>query len=82
MPINTQNTRQFQHTVLDRYSIHRRDLPWRKTTDPYAIRVSEIMLQQTQVDRVIPKYLHFLELFPTIADLANTDKQTLLTTWS
>ena len=73
---------QFQNSVLARYAEHRRDLPWRKTTNPYHIRVSEIMLQQTQVDRVIPKYLHFLDLFPTIQDLAKADKQILLQAWS
>jgi A/G-specific adenine glycosylase len=78
MFLDTKKIQQFQKTVLDRYVIHRRDLPWRKTIDPYNIRVSEIMLQQTQVDRVTPKYLHFLQLFPTIEALAYADKQTLL----
>lgn len=72
----------FQDTVLSWYAEHRRDLPWRKTTNPYHIRVSEIMLQQTQVDRVIPKYLHFLDLFPTIQGLAQAEKQLLLQAWS
>ena len=74
--------KKFQQQVLDRYAQHRRDLPWRKTTDPYQIRISEIMLQQTQVDRVIPKYLNFLTLFPTVALLAKADKQQLLAAWS
>lgn len=69
----------FQQTILDRYAQHRRDLPRRQTTNPYHIRISEIMLQQTQVDRVIPKYLNFLELFPTLQKLAHTDKPALLT---
>ncbi len=47
-----------------------RDLPWRRTRDPYAILVSEVMLQQTQVDRVLPYYTRFLERFPTVEDLA------------
>jgi len=47
-----------------------RDLPWRRTRDPYAILVSEVMLQQTQVERVIPKYRQFLDRFPTLAALA------------
>ena len=68
-----------QKTILDRYQHNARSLPRRQTTDPYQIMVSEIMLQQTQVDRVIPKYLHFLELFPTLQSLADTDKTTLLT---
>src|SRR3972149_11647460 len=52
------------------YAHYRRDLPWRDCGDPYAILVSEIMLQQTGVDRVIPKYLSFLERFPTFEALA------------
>ncbi len=68
-----------QKTILDRYKINARVLPRRQTTDPYQIMVSEIMLQQTQVDRVIPKYLNFLELFPTLQSLADADKTKLLT---
>ena len=47
-----------------------RDLPWRRTRDPYAILVSEVMLQQTQVDRVVPRYLAWLERWPTVEALA------------
>jgi len=47
-----------------------RDLPWRRTRDPYAILVSEVMLQQTQVERVVPRYLAWLERWPTVAELA------------
>lgn len=79
MSISPKKIQHFQHTVLDRYAQHKRDLPWRQTINPYEIRVSEIMLQQTQVDRVIPKYLNFLALFPTLEKLADTDKTTLLT---
>jgi A/G-specific adenine glycosylase len=68
-----------QKIILDRYQHNARSLPRRQTIDPYQIMVSEIMLQQTQVDRVIPKYLHFLELFPTLQSLADADKTTLLT---
>jgi A/G-specific adenine glycosylase len=78
MFLDNKKIHHFQQTVLDRYTHHKRDLPWRETTDPYRIRVSEIMLQQTQVDRVIPKYLHFLQLFPTVISLAQADKSTLL----
>ncbi len=80
--ISYKQIQQFQQTVLDRYAEHQRDLPWRKTINPYQIRVSEIMLQQTQVDRVIPKYLSFLKLFPTIKDLAEAKKSQLLLAWS
>ena len=51
-----------------------RDLPWRRTRDPYAILVSEVMLQQTQVDRVIPYYARFLERFPTAEALAEAPR--------
>lgn len=60
----------FQRTLLRWYRDHQRPLPWRKTNDPYKILVSEIMLQQTQVDRVIPKYHEFLRRYPTIQRLA------------
>src|SRR5439155_25205848 len=60
----------FQDRLLAWYAAHRRDLPWRRTRDPYAILVSEMMLQQTQVPRVLPRYLAWLERFPTPAALA------------
>ncbi len=72
----------FQQTLLTWYHAHKRDLPWRKTTDPYAILVSEMMLQQTQVDRVIPKYQAFLSRFPTMNALANASVGDVLTAWS
>src|SRR5215218_3306789 len=53
--------------LLEWFAKNGRDLPWRHTRDPYKIMVSEIMLQQTQVDRVVPKYRAFLELFPSLA---------------
>lgn len=58
-----------------------RDLPWRRTTDPYAILVSEIMLQQTQVDRVIPKWEAFLERFPTWNHLADASQADVIRMW-
>ncbi len=57
-------------------------MPWRLTTDPYAIWISEVMLQQTQVQTVVPYYKKFLELFPTIKDLAEADPRNLLKTWA
>jgi len=59
-----------------------RDLPWRRTHDPYAILVSEIMLQQTQVDRVLPKYAEFLERFPTLAALAGAPTAEVIRAWA
>ena len=63
------------------YLTHHRDLPWRRTDDPYAIWVSEIMLQQTRVEAVIGYYQRFLREFPTVADLARADEQLVLKLW-
>ena len=60
----------FQRRLLAWYRRHGRDLPWRRTREPYRILVSEIMLQQTQVDRVVPKYRQFLRRYPTLRTLA------------
>ena len=62
--------RRFQRRLLAWYGKHGRDLPWRRTRAPYRVLVSEIMLQQTQVDRVIPKYREFLRRYPTLERLA------------
>jgi A/G-specific adenine glycosylase len=67
--------------ILEWYALHQRDLPWRATSDPYAILVSEIMLQQTQVDRVLPKYRQFLTAFPTLADLATAPTSQVISVW-
>lgn len=63
------------------YERYRRDLPWRRTRDPYAIWVSEVMLQQTQVQTVIPYYRRFLALFPDVSRLARAEEQALLKVW-
>lgn len=63
------------------YQENKRNLSWRHTTDPYKILVSEVMLQQTQVDRVIPKYEIFLESFPTVFDLANASPARVIAIW-
>jgi len=68
-------------SLLTWYASAQRELPWRTTTDPYAILVSEIMLQQTQVDRVLPKYHLFLATFPTLSDLANAQTADILSVW-
>jgi len=67
--------------VYDHYEQHGRNLPWRKTTDPYCILVSEVMLQQTQVDRVAPRYLSFLERFPDFVSLASATPSEVLREW-
>ena len=72
-------------TIADRllswYALYRRDLPWRRTHDPYCIWVSEIMLQQTQVTTVIPYYVRFVARFPTVLDLADADLDDILALW-
>ncbi len=73
--------RAFQRRLLAWYRIHQRDLPWRKTDDPYEILVSEIMLQQTQVDRVMPKYQEFLTRYPTLRALARAKTAELRKVW-
>lgn len=72
----------FQKTILDWYKENKRDLPWRNTKNPYRIMVSEIMLQQTQVSRVLPKYKEFLRTFPTPKALAQSKDAQLLKVWS
>ena len=67
--------------LLTWYRKHARPLPWRETRDAYAIWVSEIMLQQTQVATVVPYYRRFLARFPTVADLAASDEQDVLRLW-
>jgi A/G-specific adenine glycosylase len=71
----------FRRRLLDWYGRHSRDLPWRRTRDPYHVLVSEIMLQQTQVDRVVPKYHEFLGRYPTLSDLAAADVDDVRRTW-
>lgn len=73
---------EFQKTILNWYSENRRSFPWRETADPYKILVSEIMLQQTQTDRVLPKYAEFLEAFPTARSLSEAPLADVLEHWS
>ena len=68
--------------LLAWYTQQGRDLPWRSTRDPYAILVSEVMLQQTQVDRVLPKYREFLSRFPTLAALAAAPLAEVIRAWA
>ncbi|MEK7541533.1 MAG: A/G-specific adenine glycosylase [Patescibacteria group bacterium] len=71
----------FRRTIWNYYRRSGRVLPWRKTRDPYRILVSEVMLQQTQVDRVIPKYPSFLRRFPNVASLARAPLTAVLRVW-
>ncbi|KLK88815.1 endonuclease III [Methanoculleus sediminis] len=73
--------RLFRDLILSYYRAHGRDLPWRHTTDPYRILVSEIMLQQTQVERVAVKYREFLDRFPDFESLARAPKSEVLLAW-
>lgn len=74
--------KRFQNALLRWYDTHGRGLPWRNTRDPYAIAVSEVMLQQTQVDRVRPKYQAWLRRFPTLQSLAAAPLPAVLRLWS
>ena len=68
--------------ILRWYAASGRDLPWRRTADPYAVLVSEVMLQQTQVTRVVPAYERFLQRFPTLAALASAPLGDVLREWA
>ena len=68
--------------VFGWYAEHRRDLPWRRSTDPYAVLVSEIMLQQTQVSRVVPRFERWMAGYPTLEALADTPLRDVLAEWS
>lgn len=78
---STATIREFRQTLLAWYDREGRDLPWRHDQDPYHVWVSEIMLQQTQVQTVIPYYLNFMAMFPTVADLAQAPEEQLLKAW-
>lgn len=80
-PILATQKRRFTRLLLDWYAASARDLPWRRTHDPYAILVSELMLQQTQVDRVVPKYEAWMKRFPDIGVLARARTKTVLAHW-
>ena len=71
----------FREKLLAWYDANKRDLPWRRTQYPYKIWISEIMLQQTRVDTVIPYYERFLDWFPTVSDLAQAPEERLLKAW-
>ncbi len=79
--INSSLRNKLQRLLLTWYVANKRDLPWRKTKDPYKILVSEIMLQQTQVEQVIPYYRRFIKRFPTITELAKSSPDDVLKIW-
>jgi len=79
--VSVAKKKQIQAKLLQWFKKNKRDLPWRRTRDPYAIWVSEIMLQQTQVATVIPYYQKFLKSFPTLRHLAKSDLSKVLKVW-
>lgn len=79
--INKKLITKIQNILLGWYKKNARDLPWRKTSDPYAIWISEVMLQQTRVETVIPYYQRWLAAFPTIRTLAEADEDQVLKYW-
>ena len=81
MPFPSKLIPELQRRLLGWYQRNKRDLPWRKTKDPYAIWISEVMLQQTQVATVIPYYGRFLAKFPDVQHLAAANLQTVLKRW-
>ena len=77
----TEHYQDFRETLLDWFSRYQRDLPWRNTDDPYRIWVSEVMLQQTQVKKVVDYYEKFIARFPSVRDLASAPLQDVLKVW-
>jgi len=79
--INSHWKRRFRQRLLRWYAKHKRDLPWRRSKDPYRVWLSEIMLQQTQVETVKPYFERFLKAFPNVKKLAAADEQEVLRLW-
>ncbi|MEJ6981017.1 A/G-specific adenine glycosylase [Pedobacter sp. P351] len=71
----------FIREVIEWYNIHKRDLPWRKTTDPYIIWLSEVILQQTRVDQGLPYFYRFAEKYPEVSDFASASEDEILNLW-
>lgn len=82
MKIPQEKIKPFQKKILDWYQEQQRDLPWRQTRDPYYIFISEVMSQQTQITRVIPKYQTWITALPSVQDLANAPTSEVLRLWS
>lgn len=81
MRVETKKKSVFSASLIKWYNKNKRELPWRKTKDPYKIWVSEIMLQQTQVETVLPYYKRFLQTFPNLKSLANAELSQVLKMW-
>jgi A/G-specific adenine glycosylase len=82
MKLTINQIKEFQHTILSYFDEFGRVFPWRETNDPYKILCSELMLQQTQTERVVPKYISWIKRFPTAQDLAIANPTEVLTQWS
>jgi A/G-specific adenine glycosylase len=82
MVVSPVGIRKFQRELLAWFDVHARDLPWRRSADPYHIWLSEIMLQQTRVTAVLDYYARFLSLFPSVAALALAEEPDVLAAWS
>lgn len=80
-PLTSDEIKEFRLAIYRHYDRYRRRFPWRQTRDPYRILVSEIMLQQTQTNRVVEKYTEFIAAFPDIAALAQAPLQAILSVW-
>ena len=81
-PVDPARARRFGARLRAWYRANSRDLPWRRTRDPYHILVSELMLQQTQVSRVVPKYHEFIGRYPTLHDVARAEPAHVMEAWS
>ncbi|MGB7510505.1 MAG: Fe-S cluster assembly protein HesB [Pelodictyon phaeoclathratiforme] len=82
LSLNSLNIERFRQQIFDFYQLNRRSFPWRETTDRYAVMVSEIMLQQTQADRVVGKFLAWMDTFPDTETLASATLREVLILWS
>ena len=81
-PFTSAQICEFRANLLAWFDLHKRDLPWRRTSDPYAIWVSEIMLQQTRVAAVLEHYANWMQKFPTVKALAAASEDEVLAAWS
>jgi A/G-specific adenine glycosylase len=79
--LTSKEIKAFQGKIYDYYRLHRRDFPWRRTTNPYSIVISEIMLQQTQVERVHDKFLEFIHAYPDFDSLSKASQKDVLALW-
>lgn len=81
-PLARSRVSRIQQALLEWFAVNQRDMPWRRTRDAYLVLVSEVMLQQTQVSRVLPKFLEFRERFPTARDLAEAPAGEVIRAWA